>query len=144
MRASRRTATSEIVPPAILRPSRASGRPREERGLLRMRAEGLVSIVRCDWSHRTAVLETCRRGSAAPRGRLREGHAEILAQSLAGILLAEQAAPLQFRHDEANEVFISARDMCGGNHKAVAGARDKPLLEPVCNLLRAADDRVMH
>src|SRR5260370_40818289 len=51
MRASRRTATSRDVPVAILRPSRASGRPREERGLLRMRSEGLDSPVRCDWFH---------------------------------------------------------------------------------------------
>src|SRR5229473_7669996 len=42
-------------------PGHPSRRPRQERGLLRMRAEGLVSIVRCDWPHRTAVLETCRR-----------------------------------------------------------------------------------
>src|SRR5260370_11606688 len=89
------------------------------------------------------ALETCRRVGAAPRARLRDRHPQIFAQSPAGVFLAEQAAPLQFRHDEANEIFISARDVCGGNHKAVAGALDKPLLEAVCNLLRAADDRVM-
>src|SRR6266481_7638116 len=74
-------------------PGHPSRRPREERGLLRMRAEGLVSIVRCDWSHRLGALETCRRVCAAPRARLREWHPKILAQSLARILLAEQAAP---------------------------------------------------
>src|SRR6266849_10679918 len=89
-------------------------------------------------------LETSRRECATPRGRLRDGHSEILTQSLAGILLAEQAAALEFRHDEANEVFVSSRNVRRGNNKAVAGALDKPLFAPVCNLLRAADDRVMH
>ena len=52
MRASRRTATGEAVPRG--HPSR---RPREERGLLRMRAEGLDPIVRYDWFHRIDLLE---------------------------------------------------------------------------------------
>src|SRR5713101_8171689 len=37
--------------------------PREERGLLRMRSEGLISIVRCDWSHRIDPLESPSRMS---------------------------------------------------------------------------------
>src|SRR5215470_12224780 len=65
LRASRRTATGEIVPVAILRDGRASksavadfdtltlpksGKPDfGERGLLRMRSEGVISTIRCDW-----------------------------------------------------------------------------------------------
>src|SRR5215470_14654621 len=79
-------------------------------------------------------------GNQALSGR----KAEVLTQSLARILLAEQATTLQFRHDEAHEVLVSARDVRGGNDKSVASGRVKPLFELVCNLLRAADDRVMH
>src|SRR5215469_6081965 len=34
-----------------------SRRPPEERGLLRMRSVGLISIVRCDWLHGIDLLE---------------------------------------------------------------------------------------
>src|SRR5258707_7318534 len=63
-RASRRTATSEIVPAAILRDGRA-----KERGLLRMRSEGLSTIVRCDWLRGIDPLDQLaifsRKGSAS-------------------------------------------------------------------------------
>src|SRR6266852_2849349 len=39
-----------------------SRRPREERGLLRMRSEGLNSIVRYDWFHGIGLLVTTDRG----------------------------------------------------------------------------------
>jgi len=76
MRASRRTATGEIVPVAILRDGRASksavanfdtlmlpnsGKPDfGERGLLRMRSEGVVSTGRSDWFHGIDPLESKR------------------------------------------------------------------------------------
>src|SRR5215470_9230238 len=72
MRASRRTATGQTVPAAILRDGRASksavadfdtltlpksGKPDfGERGLLRIRSEGLISIVRSDWFHGIYLL----------------------------------------------------------------------------------------
>src|SRR5262245_37012577 len=79
-----------------------------------------------------------------PRSHLREGHPKVLAQRLARIFLAEQAAALQLRYNEADEVLVGSWNVRGGNHKAVAGALDKPLFEPVRNLLRAANDRIMH
>src|SRR4249919_560382 len=48
LRASRRTATSEIVPAAILRDARRAKRRAE---LLKMRSVGLSSSARSDWFH---------------------------------------------------------------------------------------------
>ena len=71
-----------------------------------------------------------------PRGRLRYGHPEILAQCAARIFLAEQATILELRYDEAHEVLISSRNVGSGYDKAVAGTLDKPWFELVGDLLR--------
>ena len=80
----------------------------------------------------------------APCSHLRDRQSQVLAQCRAGERLAEQAAALQLGDDEAHEGFIGARDMGGGEDKAVAGRRGEPLLELVGHLLRAADDGVVH
>src|ERR1700733_3072511 len=69
--------------------------------------------------------------------------AEIFAQGLAGVILVEQAAALQFRHDVIDEVGVSARHIGCRDDKAVAAAIDEHLLEYVRDLLRAADDGVL-
>src|SRR4051794_16843616 len=65
--------------------------------------------------------------------------AEIFAQGLAGVILVEQPAALQFRHDVFDEVGIGARYIGGGDDKAVAAAALEHLFQPVGDLLRAAD-----
>ena len=72
-----------------------------------------------------------------PRADLRDRQPQILAQGLACIVLAEQAAALEFRHDEAHEVLVGAGNVGRGNDETVAGALDEPLLEPIGNLLGA-------
>src|SRR5579883_1863779 len=91
-----------------------------------------------------ARLDTSHRIRPTPRAYARNGHPQVLTQSLARILLAEQAPALQFRHDEADKILVGARHVRGGNHKAVAGALREPLFELIRHFLRAADDRVMH
>src|SRR6202045_4110709 len=89
LRASRRTATSEIVPAAILRDARRAKRRAE---LLRMRSVGLSSSARSDWFHGIELLgvlliEHGRRevGRAVslgwPRRRARAGSAVFQCQS---------------------------------------------------------------
>src|SRR5271165_5416097 len=80
----------------------------------------------------------------APCSRLRDGDSEILAESLARMLAAEQVTALQLRHDETDEVLVGSWNVGRGDDEAVAGALEEPLLEPVRHFLRAADDRVMH
>src|SRR5581483_4230333 len=48
------------------------------------------------------------------------GQAEIFAQGLAGIVLLEQTAPLQFRNHVADEIGVGAGHMGGRDHEAVA------------------------
>ena len=87
--------------------------------------------------------------SAAARGWVFQAPAagrfepEILAQRLAGIVLVEQAAALQFRHDVLDEIGIGAGHDGGRDDKAVAAALDEHLLQLVRDLLRAADDGVL-
>jgi hypothetical protein len=73
--------TSEVVPAAILRPSRASGRPRKERGLLRMRSEDLISTVPCDWFHGIDPLVSVRPTASLQAAILRRR----VASSMAGV-----------------------------------------------------------
>ncbi len=70
------------MPVAILRPSRASGRPREERGLLRMRSEGLIASVRYDGFHGIDPLarhhsDVLRMGESGPQETLGNETEEI-------------------------------------------------------------------
>src|SRR5262249_51882179 len=51
---------------------------------------------------------------------------------------------MEFGHYEANEILVSSGNVGCGNDEAVAGTLDEPLLELITNLLRAADDRIMH
>src|SRR5262245_2349566 len=80
----------------------------------------------------------------APLSHPRNEQAQILAQGLPGICPAKQAPPLELGHHEANEVFISSRNVGRGNDKAVASALDEPLFELITNLFGTADDWIVH
>jgi len=67
----------------------------------------------------------------------------MVAQRPALVLLAEQAAALEFRHDERHEVLVGARHVGRGDDEAVAAAFLEPLLHPVGDLLRPADPGVV-
>src|SRR5262249_26026182 len=80
----------------------------------------------------------------APRAHLRHWQPEILPQRGTRVFLAKHAAALQLRHHEPHETLKSAGHVRRGNDEAVAGALDEPLLEPVRDFARAADDRIVH
>src|SRR5262249_16350736 len=82
--------------------------------------------------------------SGLPGTGRRALESEVFAQRLAGIVLVEQSAALQFRHDVLDEIGVGAGHIARGDDKAVAAAADKRLLELVGDLLRYADDRVLH
>src|SRR6185312_1914897 len=73
----------------------------------------------------------------------RIGQPEILAQRHALVFAAEQAAPPQLRHHLAAEIVEVAREHRRDDVEAVAGARGKPLLEPVGDLDCGALDDAM-
>jgi hypothetical protein len=55
----------------------------------------------------------------------------------------EQAAALQFGDNEAGKILISPRHVGGGDDEAVAGAGGEPFLQPVGDVLRAANEAWM-
>src|SRR5262245_11684832 len=68
----------------------------------------------------------------------------MVAQSLPLVLLAEQPATLERRHDGTKQVFVSAGNVRCGTHEAVTSALEHPAFELVRDLLRAADDRIVN
>src|SRR5262245_16868884 len=68
----------------------------------------------------------------------------MVAQGLPLVLLTKQPATLELRHDETNEVFVSAGNVGCGNHEAIARALEHPAFELIRHLLRAADDRIVN
>jgi len=66
--------------------------------------------------------------------------AEMLAQGAAFVLCAEQAAPLQFRHDKRGEGIELARKIGWHHVEAVGRAALEPCLEFVGDLRRRTDD----
>ena len=83
------------------------------------------------------------RGHAGSFTRLRlDGTREavVLAQGGAGVLGAEQAAPLQFGHDEVDEVVEPARQGRRHDVEAVRGAAGEPVLQLVGDLVRRAGE----
>src|SRR5262249_23139540 len=81
---------------------------------------------------------------AAPCGHGGDGHSKVLGRVFARVRRTEQATPLELRHDEADEVLVSAWNVGRGNDEAVASAFDQPLFELITNLFRPADDCIMH
>src|SRR5437763_1273211 len=94
------------------------------------------------WSNSELRSHLC--GGVAPCAEAGHRYAEVLPQGRAGIILAVQTAALQLRHDEADEILVSAGHMGCRQHEAVASALDEPWLELVGDLLGAADDRLVH
>jgi hypothetical protein len=66
----------------------------------------------------------------------------VIPQGGAGVVLAEQAAPLQFGDHESAEVLERPRKMGGADDEAVAGRAAEPLLEHVGGVFRTADPGV--
>src|SRR5205085_10062680 len=84
----------------------------------------------------SSSLFCCGLRPALPGAGDRALQPQILAQRLAGIILVEQFAALQLRHDVLDEIRIGARhDRCCDD-KAVAAAFDEHFFEPVGDLLR--------
>src|SRR5215471_2509917 len=82
-------------------------------------------------------------GLAQPRRRRRPGQAEMVAQRLALVIKAEEAAVLEFRHDQVNKIGECAREIGRQYIVTVGGALDEPLFEGVGNpKWGAADDPV--
>ncbi len=74
-----------------------------------------------------------RRGFPGAGGRPRQ--AEILAQRLAGIILVEQAAALQFGNDEIDEIFESTGEIRRKDVESVRRTRDEPFFQRIGDAL---------
>src|ERR1700730_6064866 len=82
-------------------------------------------------------------GLAQPRRRRRPGQAEMVAQRLALVVAAEEAAVLEFRHDQVDKMGECAREIGRQYVVTVGGALDEPLFKGVGNpSWGAADDPV--
>src|SRR3954453_5717757 len=68
------------------------------------------------------------------------GQAEAVAQRVAFVTLAEDAAALQLGDDETRHVLVRAGHVGGGDDEAVARVTVEPLLHLVGNRRRGADE----
>src|SRR6516225_4088577 len=82
-------------------------------------------------------------GLAQPRRRRRPGQAEMVAQSLALVVAAQEAAVLEFRHNQVDKISECAREIGRQYVVAIGGTLGEPLFEGVGNpSWGAADDPV--
>jgi len=82
-------------------------------------------------------------GLAQPRRRRGPGQAQMVAQRLAFVVAAQEAAVLEFRHDQVDKIGECAREIGRQYIVTVGGALDKPLFKGVGNpSWGAADDPV--
>src|SRR5204862_454820 len=72
-------------------------------------------------------------GLVAPGGRRDAGEAEVVAQRRAPVGAAEEAAALQFRDDEIDEIGKGAGEIGRQDVEPVGGALGKPFFERVGN-----------
>src|SRR5271163_1759684 len=82
---------------------------------------------------------------SGPMGSTRAGadrralKAEIVAQSGTGIVLAEFAAALEFRHHQPDKILLGARHMGCRQHEAVTGAALEPCFHLIGDFLAGAE-----
>src|SRR5215471_6220661 len=67
--------------------------------------------------------------------------AQILAQGLAFVFSAEEAAALQFGHDLVDEIVQAARHIREHDVEPVAGVAEQPFLHLIGDHHRGADER---
>src|ERR1700741_2367977 len=78
--------------------------------------------------------------SCSPRAATGAREPEALAQRRPRVLAVKQPAPLQLRHHEPDEVLVRAGHMRRPETKPAQRPAGEPLLEPVGDLGRTADE----
>ena len=64
----------------------------------------------------------------------------MLAECGPAVPVAEEAAPLQLRHDESHHVLVGTRHVGGGDDKTVTGVAVEPLFHLIGYVGRGADE----
>src|SRR3954452_6618481 len=80
------------------------------------------------------------RAPSATRRDLGPRQTEVLAQCRAGVAVAEHAAALELRYDEAHHVLVRARHVGRGDDEPVASVAGEPLFHLVGDLGRRSDE----
>src|ERR1022692_4280012 len=75
-----------------------------------------------------------------PCSRCRPRKPKVVAQSLAFILRSIEAALLQFRHHQPNELLESAGLVGGTDGETICRALPEPVLQPVGDTMRRPDE----